>query len=148
MRGRPTSSNRQFVDDYASVTISSGHVVKGNGSQFASFTVTARDGRKADHQIAVTTTKPHFGGVRYWYICPGCGCRVGKLIAAKDMQLLCRLCRGFAYEIQYCKGPLWAFIRPYARLSRRWNGIEPPGGRLEPPHYRFGVRFPFKIHSK
>lgn len=32
-----------------------------------------------DYKVRLTTTQPNFGGVRWWFICPVSGQRVGKL---------------------------------------------------------------------
>lgn len=32
-----------------------------------------------DYRISLATTRPHFGGVRWWFICPVTGCRAYRL---------------------------------------------------------------------
>ncbi|MCJ7730396.1 MAG: hypothetical protein MUO27_11045 [Sedimentisphaerales bacterium] len=54
-----------------------------------------------DYKVALTTTPCHFGGVRYWFICPlsGCGRRVGKLYKAPGSRYFgCRHCYDLSYE--------------------------------------------------
>ena len=58
-----------------------------------------------DYKISLTTTPCHFGGVRYWFICPlsingvYCGRRVGTLhIASGGDYFGCRHCYDLSYE--------------------------------------------------
>jgi hypothetical protein len=72
------------------------------------YTITARDsGEKTDYdyKIALTTTPCHFGGVRYWFICPlvrngvPCGRRVGTLFLSSGGKYFgCRHCYDLSYE--------------------------------------------------
>ena len=62
-------------------------------------------------QVAITTTKSYFGGVRYWFVCPRCAGRVGKLYAVAVGALGCRTCLRLAYEWQYRKDWEWRFLR-------------------------------------
>lgn len=56
-----------------------------------------------DYKIPLTTTSCHFGGKRYWFICPWyingvyCGKRVGALYLA-DKYLACRHCYNLTYN--------------------------------------------------
>jgi hypothetical protein len=52
------------------------------------------------YYIDLVTTKPNFGGVRWWFICPGerCEKRVGKLYQPPGAQyFLCRTCQNLTY---------------------------------------------------
>ena len=58
-----------------------------------------------DYRIALTTTSCHFGGIRYWFICPlstnsvYCGRRVGTLYLAPGANYFgCRHCYNLSYE--------------------------------------------------
>jgi len=58
-----------------------------------------------DYKIQLTTTSCHFGGVRYWFICPlsingvYCGRRVGTLYLASGGKYFgCRHCYNLSYE--------------------------------------------------
>jgi hypothetical protein len=58
-----------------------------------------------DYRISLTTTPCHFGGVRYWFICPVsvngvyCGRRVGTLYLASGGRYFgCRHCYNLSYE--------------------------------------------------
>lgn len=50
--------------------------------------------------IDLTTTQPNFGGVRYWFICPYCGKRVGTLYQT-GFSFVCRNCIGLRYKLEY-----------------------------------------------
>jgi hypothetical protein len=52
------------------------HLVIPRGYLQLDFTVWDRQVRQT---IALATTKPHFGGTRWWFICPVTGKRVGRL---------------------------------------------------------------------
>jgi len=66
------------------------------------YTVTGRnDGSKQDYnyRIGLVTTPCNLGGVRYWFICPGCGWRVAKLYLRGDSRMfLCRVCNKLSYQ--------------------------------------------------
>ncbi len=48
--------------------------------------------------IKLTTTPCHFGGIRYWLICPQCGKRAGTLYKKPLGHLLfCRECHNLSY---------------------------------------------------
>ena len=60
---------------------------------------------KYDYKVTLTTTPCHFGGVRYWFICPlskngvYCGRRVAKLYRAPNADYYgCRHCYNLSYE--------------------------------------------------
>lgn len=48
------------------------------------------------YTVAVATTQPPFGGVRYWWLCPHCGRRVADLYGGR--LFLCRQCHGLTYR--------------------------------------------------
>jgi len=72
------------------------------------YTITDRNsGEKADYdyKVSLTTTPCHFGGVRYWFICPlvrngsPCGRRVGTLFLSSGGKYFgCRHCYDLSYE--------------------------------------------------
>jgi len=50
-------------------------------------------------RFTYTTTAPHFGGVRYWFLCPDCKRRVGKLYKPMDSYwFACRYCYNLTYK--------------------------------------------------
>ncbi|SRR5258708_4676754 len=54
--------------------------------------------------VAVTTTRPHFGGRRYWFLCPmsrdgsRCGRRVGRLYLPPGRVFGCRKCHDLIHS--------------------------------------------------
>ena len=61
-----------------------------------------RTGEKTDmnYPVKMVTTTPHYGGLRWWFICPANGCenRVAKLYGGKVFA--CRKCHELAYPSQ------------------------------------------------
>ena len=56
-----------------------------------------------------------FGGVRYWFVCPGCGRRMGTLyLAGSSTTFLCRQCSNLTYESR--NEPHWARYSGWERL--------------------------------
>jgi len=50
-------------------------------------------------KLYFTTTVPHLGGVRYWFICPYCKRRVGVLYRPRfAVYFKCRHCYNFTYK--------------------------------------------------
>ena len=83
------------------------------------YTLTDRDGNKADYKYAVTlvTTPCNFGGVRYWFACPSCHRRVGALyLLPGDIYFRCRHCNNISYQSQKLSG--------ISLLGATWNQIE------------------------
>jgi hypothetical protein len=57
------------------------------------------------YRVALTTTRPRFGGLRWWFVCPlgvggrPCGRRVGKLYLPPGGRYFgCRHCHALTYE--------------------------------------------------
>jgi len=49
--------------------------------------------------VELDKTLPHFGGVRYWFICPSCKRRVAKLyVPFRHDRFLCRRCHDLTYQ--------------------------------------------------
>jgi hypothetical protein len=72
------------------------------------YTVTQRatqEKEALDYRVRLTTTRPRFGGLRWWFICPlvvsgrACGRRVGKLYLPPGSRFFgCRACHGLTYH--------------------------------------------------
>lgn len=70
------------------------------------YTVTSRgEKHDVDEPIRLTTTQPHFGGLRWWFLCPlivngqPCGHRVGKLYLPPGANYYgCRHCYDLTYS--------------------------------------------------
>jgi hypothetical protein len=66
------------------------------------YTITRyRDGSKEkyDYKIQLAKTRCNLGGVRYWFLCPHCGRRAGKLYRKPLGEMyLCRTCNNLTYR--------------------------------------------------
>lgn len=50
-------------------------------------------------KLSFATTVPHFGGTRYWFICPHCKRRVGTLYSPRlERYFKCRHCHNLTYK--------------------------------------------------
>ena len=77
-------------------------IVEQTGDQFALELVGLLSG---PHRVNLIQTPCYFGGVRYWFQCPGgdCGKRVAKLyLPPGKLQFLCRHCHNLIYRT--CRG--------------------------------------------
>src|SRR5262249_48590815 len=59
----------------------------------------------ADYRVGLTTTRPPFGGLRWWFLCPlgvngrACNRRVGKLSLPQHARFFgCRRCHALTYR--------------------------------------------------
>jgi hypothetical protein len=64
-----------------------------------------RERESLDYRVGLTTTQPHFGGLRWWFVCPlvvggrPCQRRVGKLYLPPGCRYFgCRTCYRLTYE--------------------------------------------------
>jgi hypothetical protein len=48
--------------------------------------------------IYLLATTPNYGGIRWWFECPRCGNKVGKLYIAKEPHFSCRRCANLTYN--------------------------------------------------
>jgi hypothetical protein len=62
------------------------------------------EARSADYPVRLATTRPNYGGVRWWFVCPlvvrgvPCGQRAGKLhLPPGSLYFGCRACHGLTY---------------------------------------------------
>src|SRR5262249_61760480 len=63
-----------------------------------SFTRSGSAPEPLDYDIDLATTRPRFGGLRWWFLCPGCDGRVGKLYLPPGERLFsCRKCHDLTY---------------------------------------------------
>jgi len=82
------------------------------------YTVTKRDERKTDfdYYVDLDTTPCHFGGKRWWFLCPNttCGrrCRI-LYLAPGSPYFACRLCLNLTYRSQQ-EGP-----DPFKKMMRQ-----------------------------
>jgi len=75
-----------------------------------------------DYLVSVVTTKPHFGGVRYWWVCPNqaCGRRCRILYGGK--YFCCRQCHHLTYLTAQSGDLLASIDSRFARLCRKLHG--------------------------
>lgn len=106
--------------------------------------------RRLDYEVRIVSTPCHFGGVRYWFICPGrassgfCGRRVGKLYLPGNATYFgCRHCYNLTYKS--CKehdSRLSAAMRlPPHELEKLLKSKDPKSSLL-------GIRAWFKMLDK
>ena len=100
-------------------------------------------GRVYRQEIALVTTPCRFGGERFWFACPGCGRRVGKVYLpcvmyvnnARVSDFLCRHCYPLTYEQRRERDHYWTLLHRAERIAARWLGeitsewIEKPKGQ-------------------
>ena len=88
------------------------------------------DRQDIDEPIPLLATRPHFGGVRWWFICPlvvagnPCQRRVGKLYLPPGARYFgCRHCHGLSYGCRGEEAPSRA-LRRAQKIRRRLGGSE------------------------
>ena len=55
--------------------------------------------KRSPLELRFTSSAPHFGGMRYWFLCPRCNKRVGKLYRPKlTDKFECRHCYHLTYS--------------------------------------------------
>ncbi len=73
--------------------------------------------------VRLEATRPHFGGVRWWYCCPACGSRVSRLHLPGRGRVVhefkCRACYDLSYES--AQGSRSKPNQLWRELARRWN---------------------------
>lgn len=78
-----------------------------------------------DCQVSIVSTKPNFGGSRYWFVCPVCGRRCATLYRLKHRDgVACRVCLKLSYPSQH-EGALDRSLRRCSKLRQRLRW--PPG---------------------
>lgn len=51
-------------------------------------------------RLRFTSSRCHFGGIRYWFVCPTCGKRIGKLyVTLSANEFKCRRCHNLTYQL-------------------------------------------------
>jgi len=118
---RPRTVYRPLAEDINAIDI--GQHVRGadgsrplSGASVASVAAYWADGRRVSAMVHLLTSRPHFGGMRYWYQCPKCGRRAGKLYLPDASEgLACRQCHGLVYRLQYRKDGRTAFLHSLAK---------------------------------
>lgn len=91
------------------------------------FTWTPRNGKptRVEQRIALVTTVPHYGGRRWWMLCPSTGCRVGKLhLPPGGGKFASRL----AWKLPYRSQRVARRDRPFEKLFRLQRKLRSPEG--------------------
>ncbi len=95
------------------------------------YTSTFPSGEKqeSNYPIRLVSTAPYLGGVRWWFSCPACGRRVGKLyLPPSVVTFKCRHCHGLTYTSAQTAhrddrgGGLWGLNHLLERL--RQEGLQ------------------------
>lgn len=115
-------------------------VVPGQGVRL-SYTTSGQD---YSYTVRLATTTPHYGGVRYWWLCPNCARRVRILYGGG--RFLCRHCHNLTYETAQKGGDLLTTIDNRLYLIRRklqgkWGLLDGPGEKPKGMHWDTYGRF-------
>jgi hypothetical protein len=126
--GRP--SRRTLVEQCAQVSAR-----RLNGLDFPEWNLGGRDvlithtwgsGKSTTFQVSILGSPQPCGGLRFWYSCPGCSRRVGRLYSpSPDDPFKCRKCWHLGYRSELYVPPA---ARAFLRLLRRMRGFTPPEG--------------------
>jgi len=75
-----------------------------------------------DYKVPLTTTRPNYGGIRWWFRCPGQGCsrRVMKIYLG-GKYYLCRHCHDLVYESQR-ESPIFRYMTKTQKIRRKLGG--------------------------
>jgi hypothetical protein len=89
---------RSLVEELPSIDIKDmASILEGNQEAYrVEFLIS----NKYTQSIDITTTRGSFGGLVYWFICPGCKERVKKLCLYQSKIFLCRNCQDLTYKTQ------------------------------------------------
>ena len=81
------------------------------------------ENRSVDQWIYLATTRPHFGGRRWWFKCPATGCRASKLyIPPNEFMFASREAYDLTYRGCQTSGTrLGVFRRELRRKGREWR---------------------------
>jgi hypothetical protein len=98
----------------------------------------AVSGSQLRQTIALATTTPHFGGTRWWFICPVTGERVGRLhLPPGASQFASRQAHGLTYACQTEDFYARAARRSRKLSARLGDDIGPPSVPLKPKGMRW-----------
>jgi hypothetical protein len=83
--------------------------------------------------IPLSNTRPNYGGIRWWFLCPKCGRRVTQLHKpSKVPHFFCRFCHDLTYESAQASGTKrWKIFQTVGRKTQnttrdvaRWLRLE------------------------
>src|SRR5262249_45115848 len=97
LRPWPTSGQLNWTGRASSVNFQA-YLVNPGGYLQLDFTI---GDRQVSQTIALDSTRPHYGGTRWWFVCPVTGERVGRLHLPPDAsQFASRVHHGLTYACQ------------------------------------------------
>ena len=73
--------------------------------------------------VKLTSTRPHLGGQRLWWVCPRCGGRKATVFVCGRAGVLCRVCAGLSYASSQSSG--WRRAQLAEERARR--RLDPEG---------------------
>lgn len=77
-------------------------------------------GRECRQFVRIKPTQPNYGGKRWWFMCPDCDRRAGKLfLPPRRLHFRCRACHDLSYESAQNSGALYYAIY---KLDARYYG--------------------------
>jgi hypothetical protein len=122
-RGRPRSSCRRWVENCLVIDVRASHQSCREAEYWhppQSIVLPRPNYPGKSLNVKLTTTRPNYGGTRYWFICPrpGCGRRVAKLYVTENKTLRCRRCLRLVYEIQYRRSAKYWMIAGVTEMLR------------------------------
>ena len=80
------------------------------------------DGKPMDYKVRLTTIRPHYGGLRWWFICPANGSRVAKLHSPPGGDLFAsRTAYRLGYESQQ-ESPIYRNLTQAQNIRERLGG--------------------------
>jgi len=94
--------------------------------------------KQLHYSILLTTAKCNYGGLRYWFLCPGCGKRYACLYSGGSY-FLCRRCHGLTYASQ-CESHNTMFDLIWSTQNR----IEKLQSKVKRSHHRGRPTIPVK----
>ena len=98
------------------------------------YTATDSDSNSTDYdyQVSLTSTPCYLGGVRWWFVCPACGRRIGLLYLPRWARAFrCRHCYNLTYESrnENNRGN-WGQLERFSRLYEEFRGLRLNSKRL------------------
>ena len=81
-----------------------------------------RDGTPEDYKVRLTVTYPHYGGIRWWFVCPANGSRTAKLHLPPGGNLFAsRAAYRLGYNSQQ-ESPMFRYLSQAQAIRRRLGG--------------------------
>ena len=120
--------SRGVVESTPKILINSVKDFVSNRSGVVQLTLTTAERETLPFYAKTTTSKPYFGGERFWFQCSACGYRVGILyLNEAGNYLTCRKCAGLYYCNQRYSKSSRLFVRYFDIVEREeavFDGLE------------------------